>query len=103
MSYNLTIGGGEISVVRTQGTPNAVFSFGATGAVSTAALGTALPGTYSLQWEQDATSLVQYAMNVAVIGYVFLAGTWRALLPYASVGGVYKRTTARGYNLGTWK
>lgn len=104
MSYLISIGGSEITIVRSQGTPNAVFSFLADTPAQIRALVTALPGVFALQAEQRASSsLVQSAVEVVVQVYKYIAGSWVIHRPYATVSTLRKRAIAKIRQAGEWK
>lgn len=104
MSYIISIGGSEITIVRSQGAPNAVLSFLADTPAQISALVTALPGVFALQAEQRASSsLVQSAVELVVQAYKYIAGSWVIHRPYAVVSSVRKHAFAKVRQAGEWK
>ena len=98
MSYLLSIGGSEITLVRDQGTPTAVLGFVATTPTQIPAIASALPSAFVLQAEWNTSTRIKVAImmaaafaNVRVSGagvfatpYIWKEGAWVAHLP--SVG-----------------
>ena len=104
MSYLISIGGSEITIVRSQGAPNPVLTFLADSPAQVSALATALPGVFALHAEQRASSsVVQSAAELIVQAYKYIAGSWVIHRPYATVSSVRKRAMAKVRQAGEWK
>lgn len=100
MSLRLTLGGGEIMLVRDTGTPNAVQGFVSEDTV-VSRNATALPTNFLFQ----AYEYIQFSLTniTGTKFWIKISGVWEEAIAWIKVGGVWKQSTPFIKISGTWR